>query len=285
VRPIIDLMRDDPRPIYIDALGRIGDERALDYLLALAPKYITPGNRSNNDVATLAEAIARLAQERALSTLMTLSQHSDATVRAHAARGLAKMKNPVALARLHTLMQTDDEVAPVAIDALGYMGTKEAAKALARELRVLTGQYFAKFRKKPVEAYPEDLNPSRPQRIVRSLVATRRASAVLTMFSRLFRWRDIELVAFQKQGGHIRTVYTDMEAVWQLTGDPALKKQLPSPTVEKTWSVEKRAAEYSKRLDAFVGWWLAHQGEVKTQADYHLPMPKAIGVKIQLYED
>ena len=284
VRPLIDAMHDDPKPVYIEALGRIGDERALDYLLALAPQYVAPGNRSNRDVAVFAEAIARLARERALPSLMTLSRHPHDPVRAHAARGLAKMKNLMALDRLRVMMQTDP-VAPVAVEALGYVGTEAAVKALAAELDVLSDQYFAELKRTPAPGRRVDLDPSKPQYIVRSLVATRRASALRPVYARLIEWHAVDLVAFQKRGGHIRTVYADMEAAWQLTGDDALRKQLPSATLEETWPVDRRADEYARRLDVFLAWWKKHEAEVEALAAGGKRFPHAAEVTIVLYDD
>ncbi|HUV10433.1 MAG TPA: HEAT repeat domain-containing protein, partial [Acidimicrobiia bacterium] len=284
VRPLIDLLRDDPKPVYIEALGRIGDEQALDYLLAIAPHYIAPGNRGSEDVAVLAEAIARLAEERALPTLLTLSRHPSEPVRAHAARGLATMHNPVALDRLRTLMQTDT-VAPTAIEALGYLGTEDAVGVLAVELKVLSNQYFPDLARPPIPGRYVSLDPTKPQRIVRSLVATRRASALPPIMSRLEAWRALDLPAFQARGGHVRTIYTDLEAAWQLTGDDALARALPDPTIEERWTPGRRADEYARRLDVFLDWWTKHRAGVEAQAASHETLPRAADVKIVLYDD
>ena len=75
--------------------------------------------------------------------------------------------------------------------------------------------------------------------LLKALVYTRRASALLPIVERVECWERLTMKRFLKLKGapHTTYVYRDLHAMARMSGDGHLEDQLPSPSEENRWSV------------------------------------------------
>ncbi len=129
INDLNDMYSDDQQEAAAEALGRIGDPRAVEPLImALKDRDLAVRRKA-------AEALGKIKDARAVEPLIVAMKDENEYVRQEAAEALGKIGVPAVEALIITLKDKDSDIQENAIKALGWIGDARAVDPLIAALK------------------------------------------------------------------------------------------------------------------------------------------------------